>query len=73
MFSSVTRIAKQPTKLQENPKNPEKQKTQRFSRNVWAQDFLQRLRFLFQCCLGVTPVFCLGFWFHRLLGLQKNI
>ena len=66
MFPWATRIAKQPKKLQENQKNVQKQKTQRFLRNVWAEDFPQRLCFLFQCCFGLTPVFCLGFWIQKL-------
>ena len=66
MFPCATRIAKQPKKLQEKQKNVEKQKTQRFLRNVWAEDFLQRLCFRFQCCFGLTPVFCLGFWIRKL-------
>ena len=66
MFPWATRIAKQPKKLQENQKNVQKQKTQRFLRNVWAEDFPQRLCFLFQCCFGLTPVFCLGFWIRKL-------
>ena len=60
MFPCATSIAKQPKKLQEKQKNIVKQKTQRFLRNVWAEDFR------FQCCFGLTPVFCLGFWIWKL-------
>ena len=66
MFPCATRITKQPKKLQEKQKNVEKQKTQRFLRNVWAEDFLQRLCFRFQCCFGLTPVFCLWFLIRKL-------
>ena len=62
--SSATRTAKNKQTPEESTKNKPND-----SQNVWAQDFLQRLRFL--CLLYVFVIFGSGS-FHQLLGLQKK-
>ena len=62
--SSATRTAKNKQTPEESTKNKPNG-----SQNVWAQDFLQRLRFL--CLLYVFVIFGSGS-FHQLLGLQKK-
>ena len=61
---SATRTAKNKQTPEENTKNKPND-----SQNVWAQDFLQRLRFL--CLFCVFVIFGSGS-FHQLLGLQKK-
>ena len=63
--SSATRPAKNKQTPEENTKNKPND-----SQNVWAQDFLQRLRFL--CLFYVFVIFGSGS-FHQLLGLQKKL
>ena len=62
--SWATRTAKNKQTPEENTKNKPND-----SQSVWAQDFLQRLRFL--CLFYVFVIFGSGS-FHQLLGLQKN-